>query len=83
LAVKGKKPPKKLPKNYNRSFLIDSLLDMVDKERGVSKATALRELRSMLAEETPPVDIELDIAFVPIVFDGEAFHADKSKAIKV
>jgi len=68
--------------DYSRDFIIQELIEAAGGD-GMAKIGALKELRSMLAEEQPDEDLELSIAFVPIIFDDENFVADMSKAKKI
>ena len=81
----AKRQPKKKPqpKEYNREFIVQSLLETAQEEKGIAKINALKEIRSMLSEEQPDKELDIDISFVPIVYDGEKFKADKSKAVKI
>jgi hypothetical protein len=64
---------------YNRDYLIDKALEKVD-EDGIAGMQALKELRSMLSEEKPDVDLILDVAFVPLTFDDEKFTPNYEQA---
>jgi len=80
---KPKKKAKPFPEEYNRNFIVETLVDVVASESGIAKLGAIKEIRSMLSEETPDGEIDIDIHYVPITFDGEKFHADKSKGVKI
>jgi hypothetical protein len=74
------KAEQKPHEDYNRDFIIQELIRTAEGD-GMAKIGALKELRSMLAEETPPVELEVDIAFVNLVFDDENFRADKANSV--
>ena len=80
---KTDKEVKPYPDTYNRHYIVQELLRTAQDEKGIARINALKEVRSMLDEETPPSDLEVDVAFVPLIFDGENFRADKSKAVKL
>ena len=73
---------KKIKQEFNRQFIISQLLDRA-KNEGISGVNALKELRSLLTEEQPAQDIDLNISFVPIVFDGYKFHANLDEEIEI
>jgi hypothetical protein len=65
---------------------LDRILWGVARDSGNSLAQiqAGKILREQLNAEALRDDaLELDIAFVPIVFDGEEYHADRSNALPV
>ena len=77
-----KKEPEELPENYNRRFVIDRLLAQADQD-GMAGIGAVKELRSMLKEEQPDVDLVVDAYFVKIKFNDADFVADMSDAEKI
>ncbi|GAG47043.1 unnamed protein product [marine sediment metagenome] len=78
----GNKPEKTTNEDYNRDFIIQELITAAGGD-GMAKIGALKELRSMLSEEQPDEDLEVDIAFVPIVFDDENFVASMAEAVEI
>lgn len=68
--------------DYSRDYLIDQLVTKVA-EDGITGINAAKELRAMISEETPDVDLVVDAYFVPIVFDDAQFIACMSKAVKL
>jgi hypothetical protein len=80
MAKKKKDAP--LPEKYSRRFVIDRLLSQADQD-GMAGIGAVKELRSMLKEEQPDIDLIIDAYFVPIVFDDTKFIASLSKATKI
>ena len=96
-AKAGKKPEKENPQDetpegpkylgvnnpkYNKSYLIDELVEKVAEE-GITGISAAKELRSMISEEKPDVDLEIDVCWVNIVFDDEKFYACKGEAEEI
>jgi hypothetical protein len=89
----GKKPAKKKEAekkrhqgtsnpDYCRDYLIDQLVTKVA-EDGITGINAAKELRGMISEEQPDIDLTIDCYFVPIVFDDAQFIACMSEAKKI
>ena len=83
--AKKKTSKKSTPKNpkYNRQHLIDRLVAVGDAGDGVANVSALKELRTLMAEDTPIQEIDCRIMFVPIRFEDKLCIAKESEAEEI
>ena len=77
----SKKPAKKQPPEYDRDWLIQKHIAMVESGGDMAAAGSMKELRSMLGEEAPDEDLDVRIMFVEITFPERDAVADDSTGV--
>jgi len=78
--AKGKKAQSTTDERYEKKWIVNELLDTAENETGITKITALKELARKRETEPPPVDENIQIAFVPIKFVDKQFYASLDEA---
>jgi len=81
MAKKGKAP--KRPPQYDRTWLINKHISMVETGGDMAAAGSMKELRSMLQEEAPEEDLDVRIMFVEISFPEKTAVADDSTGVMI